>query len=150
MWNLLKGLRERGVNLLAGVLLCWAGFQSHPRVCSSLQQHHCSHVCRDRARDLREKLRTIIPFIRRFRAVFPPNKQRVCIPTHLISKVPLHFLREKEQGAGEIRAVKMWTGMFSGWNYSGHLELSKQPQTFFNMIFLMVKQQTHTLIKALI
>lgn len=44
----------------------------------------------------------------------------------------------------------MEAGMFSGWNYSGHLEFPKQPQTFFQVIFLMVKQQKHTLIKAFI
>lgn len=112
-----------------------------------------AHACAGTGRwtsDLRWQPHTSTPFIKKFRAVFCANRwtlSPVSFPNSLSSCA---LPKEKEHGAGEIRAVIMWTGMFSGWNYSGHLEFSKQPQTFFKLIFLVVKQQTRTLIKALI
>lgn len=154
MWNLLKGLRERGVNLLAGALLCWAGFRCHPEPpaapCSATAltcagtDRHTSDLRGSPTPSSHPSKNSGLRFAPTGKG---PELSPLSFPNSLSSCA---FPKEKEQGAGEIRAVIMWTGMFSGWNYSGHLGLSKQPQTFFKLIFLMVKQQTHTLIKAFI
>lgn len=87
VWNLLKGLRERGVNLLAGVLQCRAGFQSQPQVPGSAVL--CSRVCRDRQVDIRPSgaAPRQHPFHQEIQGCV--LCQQVNIVTRFISKFPL-------------------------------------------------------------